>query len=163
MAGIYRQICTNGLIAGNNYDEVRIRHQGNVVDNVIEGTYQILETSQKMLTKVEQMKICVLSANKILEFSTEAHALRFGNETNLVVDAQRLLIPRRYEDRKCDLFTVFNIVQENLIKGGIPGYRVNEQGQWKRIRSREIKAIDNTIKLNRELWSLAEKTLLSCN
>ena len=28
MSGIYRLICSNGLIAGNTYEQVKIRHQG---------------------------------------------------------------------------------------------------------------------------------------
>lgn len=61
---------------------------------------------------------CVLPEEKLLEFSTQAHELRFSDDANLVIDPQNLLIPRRREDIKRDLFSVFNVVQENLIKGG---------------------------------------------
>ena len=161
MAGLYRQVCTNGLMAGKSYDEVRIRHQGDVIGAVIEGTYRVIESSHKMLDVVEQMGDCVVSEEKLKEFSIQAHALRFTDDANLVIEPQNLLIPRRREDMKRDLFSVFNVVQENLIKGGVRGYRLNEQGRWRQARSRKITSIDQNVKINRDLWTIAENTLLS--
>ena len=37
-AGLFRLVCSNGLVAGHSYDEIRVRHQGDIVNNVIEGT-----------------------------------------------------------------------------------------------------------------------------
>lgn len=162
MAGLYRQVCTNGLVAGKSYDEVRVKHQGDVIGNVIEGTYRVIESSQKMLQVVEHMGNCVLPEEKLLEFSTQAHELRFSDDANLVIEPKNLLLPRRREDIKRDLFSVFNVVQENLIKGGVLGYRLNEHGRWRRARSRKITSIDQNVKLNRDLWTIAESTLLSC-
>ncbi|HAT9261843.1 TPA: DUF932 domain-containing protein [Legionella pneumophila] len=162
MAGLYRQICTNGMVAGKNYNEVRVRHQGDVIGNVIEGTYQVVESSHRMLDAVEQMEGIQLTNEKLLDFAQQAHALRFSEDDNLVIEAKTLLTPRRREDMKRDLFSVLNVVQENLIKGGLPGYRQDEKGRWRRARSRQIKAIDQNIKINRDLWSIAENTLLSC-
>lgn len=161
MAGLYRQICTNGLVAGKNYDEVRIRHQGDIIGNVIEGTYRVIESSQKMLRIVEHMGNVALPEEKRLAFSAQAHALRFSEDANLVIEPQNLLIPRRREDIRHDLFSVFNVVQENLMKGGISGYRLNEHGRWRRAKSRKITSIDQNIRLNRDLWTIAENTLLS--
>ncbi|EHL30482.1 DUF932 domain-containing protein [Legionella drancourtii] len=162
MAGLYRQVCTNGLVAGKSYDEVRVKHQGDVIGNVIEGTYRVIESSQKMLQVVEQMGDCALPDEKLLEFSAQAHALRFSEDANLVIEPKNLLVPRRREDMKRDLFSVFNVVQENLIKGGVLGYRLNEHGRWRRARSRKITSIDQNVKINRDLWTIAENTLLSC-
>ncbi len=162
MAGLYRQICTNGMVAGKNYNEVRVRHQGDVIKNVIEGTYQVVESSHRMLDAVEQMEGIQLTNERLLDFAQQAHALRFSEDDNLVIEAKTLLTPRRREDMKRDLFSVLNVVQENLIKGGLPGYRQDEKGRWRRARSRQIKAIDQNIKINRDLWSIAENTLLSC-
>jgi hypothetical protein len=58
-----------------------------------------------------------------------------------------------------DLFTVFNVVQENTVKGGIAGLARNSQGYLNRIRTREVKGIDQNIKLNKALWTLAEKMM----
>jgi len=39
MAGLYRLVCSNGLIVGSEYGEVRVKHSGNIIDNVIGGTF----------------------------------------------------------------------------------------------------------------------------
>jgi hypothetical protein len=43
MAGAFRFVCTNGLICGDLVEDIRVRHSGNIVDNVIEGAYSILD------------------------------------------------------------------------------------------------------------------------
>lgn len=55
MAGLFRVVCANGMIAGQSYDEIRIKHQGDVVGNVIEGTYKVIETANKMLDVSDDM------------------------------------------------------------------------------------------------------------
>lgn len=65
----------------------------------------------------------------------------------------QILTSRRYEDRKDDLWSVFNRCQENLSKGGLPG----RSAQGKRSRTRAVNGIDGDIKLNRALWVMAEE------
>ena len=66
-----------------------------------------------------------------------------------------MLTPRRYEDRRDDLWTVYNRVQESLIKGGLSGRTV----QGKNNRTRAVTSIDGDVKLNRALWVMAENML----
>lgn len=55
--------------------------------------------------------------------------------------------------------TVANIIQENVIKGGIRGFGKDKDGYYKRIRTREVKGLDQNTALNRALWTLAEKMM----
>lgn len=61
--------------------------------------------------------------------------------------------PRRWEDKKTDLWTVFQRLQENLTKGGLSG--ISAKG--KRTQTRAVNGIDSDIKLNRALWVMAER------
>ncbi len=70
-----------------------------------------------------------------------------------------VLRPRRSEEMgdngwraKSDLWTTFNVIQENLTKGGPQGYTL----EGKRTKVREVKAISKEVKLNKALWSMAE-------
>jgi len=159
MAGVYRIVCANGLIAGNSYHEIRIRHQGDIVNEVIEGSYQIIENSKRMIELAGDMSSIVLSTSEKKIFSEAAHAIRFEDSSiGKGIEPLSLLTPRRHEEfNKNDLFSVFNIVQENIIKGGVRGYATDSHGYSKRIRTREISGIDQNIMLNRALWTLAEK------
>lgn len=67
--------------------------------------------------------------------------------------AAQILTPRRYEDHQDDLWTVYNRIQESLLKGGLSG----RTAQGKRTHTRAVNGIDGDIKLNRALWVMAEE------
>ncbi len=164
MAGIYRMVCTNGLVAGTSYNEIRITHKGStegIVGEVIEGTYSVIEDSKKMIESADSMSSITLSAPEKKIFAEAAHTIRFDNNpVGDEIEPLRLLTPRRFtESNKNDLFTVFNVAQENLIKGGVQGYTKDKRGRTKRITTRAIQSIDQNTALNRALWTLAEKMM----
>lgn len=161
LSGIYRFICSNGLIAGNTYNEIRVRHQGNIMGQVIEGTYEVIENSNKMLHVAKEMESIKLDAKEMNFYAEAAHNIRFEDpESSKGIDPTRLLSPRRSSERnKNDLFTVFNVVQENIIKGGIRGYKLDRSGYRKLTTTRAIKGIDQDTYLNRALWTLTEKMM----
>ena len=79
---------------------------------------------------------------------------RFG-EDHQPVTVSQLLTPRRREDYSDDLWTVYQRVQENLMKGGLSG----RTAQGKSSRTRAVTGIDGDVKLNRALWVMAENML----
>lgn len=68
----------------------------------------------------------------------------------------QFLAARRFDDRKNDLWTVFNRVQENTIKGGLRGVGQDANGHRRRTSTKEVKGIDGNINLNKALWKMAE-------
>src|SRR5699024_11402916 len=46
--GIFRFVCTNGLVCGNNFGEIRVPHKGDIVGQVIEGAYEVLDVFDKI-------------------------------------------------------------------------------------------------------------------
>jgi hypothetical protein len=169
MAGIYRMVCSNGLIAGDTFREVRVRHQGNIIQNVIEGTYEVMNESVRLIESADNMSGIILDSNEKKIFAEAVHQLRFDGQTEneAGIKPEQFLKARRYQENgKDDLFTVFNVAQENTIKGGLSGYAVCEDGRYrhratgermKKVTTREIKSIDQSNTLNRALWTLAEK------
>ena len=163
MAGLYRLVCSNGLVAGDTFKEVRVRHQGDVIGNVIEGTYEVMKEANTLLTHADYMSGVMLSQPEKEIFADAVHQLRFDGDETLTKEAikpEQFLRPRRYQEKgKDDLFTVFNVVQENVIKGGLRGWARDDKGRVKRASTREIKSIDQNNALNRALWTLAEKMM----
>lgn len=116
LAGVYRIVCSNGLVAGHSYDEIRVRHQGNIMRDVIEGTYTVIDNAHKMMDAANQMTAIELNADEKHYLAESAHMLRFedNNELAEAVKPERLLAPRRREDaNRNDLFTVFNVIVNN--------------------------------------------------
>jgi hypothetical protein len=64
---------------------------------------------------------------------------------------------RRGDDTGSDLWTTLNRVQENSIRGGLRGVTRDANGRRQVRRTREVTGIDQDVKLNRALWTLAEE------
>lgn len=150
LAGVFRFVCSNGLIAGDITESVRIRHSGNVIDNVIEGATRILHETEEVVARIGEYKGIELSYDESMAFAEAARQVRWGDDKP--VNAASLLTPHRYADRKTDLWTTFNNVQENLIKGGVAG----KSATGRRTTTRTVNGVNENVKLNRALWTLAD-------
>lgn len=152
LAGIFRMVCSNGLIAGDVCNDIRIRHTGNVIGDVIEGSYRVLENIKLVSDRIDQYRSVELGVDEQQAFARDVEQLRWGQNSALY-HPEQLLYPRRFEDRKNDLWTVFNRAQENLIKGGLYG----RSASGRRTRTREVGGVNENVKLNRALWTLADR------
>lgn len=150
--GMFRFVCMNGMVCGDTFGEIRVPHKGDIVGQVIEGAFEVLETFDEVDKNMDTMKMINLSPAEQRVFAGAALEYKYGEERQPVT-ASQILEPRRFEDRKTDIWTTFNRVQENLIKGGLPGMTA----QGKRSRTRPVTGIDGDVKLNRALWKLADE------
>ena len=71
----------------------------------------------------------------------------------VISGAEQLIEGRRPEDIGHCLWTTFQRVQENVIRGGQPG----RSAQGRRLQTRPVGSIDRGVSLNRALWMLAEE------
>ncbi|EIC4366409.1 DUF945 domain-containing protein [Salmonella enterica] len=152
LPGYFRQVCTNSLVCGQSLGEIRVPHRGDIVGKVIEGAYEVLGVFDRVEEKREAMQSLILTPPAQHALAKAALTYRFGEEHQPVA-ATQILTPRRYEDRKDDLWSVFNRIQENLLKGGLPG----RTAKGKRTYTRAVNGIDGDIRLNRALWVMAEQ------
>jgi len=154
LPGYFRAICTNGLVCGQSLGEVRVPHRGNVVEQVIEGAYEVLGIFDRVEEKRDAMQSLLLPPPAQHALANAALQYRFGEE-HQPITAMQILTPRRYEDRQDDLWTIYNRIQESLLKGGLPG----RTAKGKRTHIRAVKGIDGDVKLNRALWVMAENMM----
>ncbi|EJJ4045588.1 hypothetical protein AF388_19380 [Salmonella enterica subsp. enterica serovar Typhimurium] len=154
LPGIFRSVCTNSLVCGQSFGEIRVPHKGNVVEKVIEGAYEVLGVFDRVEEKRDAMQSLLLPPAAQQAMADAALTYRFGEE-HQPVSATQILTPRRYEDRQNDLWTTYQRLQENLLKGGLPG----RTAKGKRSHTRAVNGIDGDVKLNRALWVMAENML----
>ncbi|MCC3318471.1 DUF932 domain-containing protein [Nocardia africana] len=154
LAGMFRFVCANGMVCGETIEDIRIRHSGRAVEDVIEGAYQVLGQFELVENQRDGMKAVPLDEAEQQVFADAALALRYDPEDGkpAPIAARQLLRPRRIEDAPVDLWSTFNRVQENVIRGGLP----SSTRTGRRTKTREVKGIDQNVKLNRALWILAE-------
>lgn len=155
LGGMFRFVCSNGLVCGEATEDVRIRHSGQVVDSVIEGAFEVLGSFEQAREQREAMRSIQLDSAEAEIFARSALALKYEPDSTKpapITEAQ-VLAPRRMADLKPDLWSTFNRVQENMVRGGLPARTTNGRRQ----RTREVQGIDQNIKVNRALWMLAQE------
>ena len=159
-AGIYRFVCSNGLvIADSVFETYKIKHLGdkdkkdNAVDNDVARAIESITAIKPMLmNKINQFESIILTQTEKESFAKSSIPLRFDN--HLEVDYQDLLIPHREEDKKDDLYTTLNVIQENLLRGNISG--INKDS-GRRFTSKQISSISKDVDVNQRLWDIAER------
>ncbi|OQP75351.1 hypothetical protein IA54_011160 [Xanthomonas phaseoli pv. syngonii LMG 9055] len=154
LAGMFRFVCSNGLVCGDTVADVRVPHKGDVSGHVIEGAYEVLRGFDRVNDSRDAMRAIALDEGEAEVFARSALALKYdptGNKPAPITESQ-ILMPRRFDDRRPDLWSVFNRTQENLTKGGLHGRSANGRRQ----QTRPVQGIDSDVRLNRALWMLAD-------
>jgi hypothetical protein len=160
-AGLFKIRCLNGMVTQTEkFESVKVRHSGDVTSKVIEGTFKVIEEARLALSAPAEWSQLKLEREEAKAFAEAAHVLRFANaegEVSTPIVPDQLLIARREADRMHDLWTTFNVVQENVIRGGLSNVGTDYRGQSRRATTREVKGIDQDLRLNKALWVLAER------
>lgn len=155
-AGIYRRICSNGLVVSEGgFETLRFRHSGLKTEEVVRASLSVIESVPLISQRINDFRMRVMTWGEQLNFAKAALQVRY--EDSAPVNPDAILRPRRVEDNSADLWTILNRVQENLIRGGVcDGHR----GRNGRLRSvRALRGIDSKVTMNKALWDLAQQVI----
>lgn len=121
--GIFRMVCTNGLFTGTSFFQHEVRHSGDTYANLNEGIAAALGMQTKLADMVTRMQGVILTPEQREIFARDAIKLLTPSDTIQV--KHRLLKPNRESDASPDLWTTFNLIQENSVKGNNMVYSIN--------------------------------------
>ncbi|OGC95848.1 MAG: hypothetical protein A2W25_15340 [candidate division Zixibacteria bacterium RBG_16_53_22] len=164
-AGVFRLACLNGMVVKSaDFGSIKVQHSGNIVDNVLEGSYRIIEEVPAIMERVQAYKGIVLDDEEQRVFASAAMELRYptplDEETGEPLPnyaapfvAANLLTVRRTVDAKRDLWTISNRVQEAFMRGGIRSLAAS----GRRSKTRSINSVSEELRLNKALWQLTER------
>ena len=146
--GIYRLVCSNGLVVPTSITQsLSIKHidlGDSTTDTIVNSFYEKIPI---IMNNIDRMRNKILTDDEIDNFTYNALQIRFINAVGININD--VVKPSRIEDYSDDLWTVFNVVQEKIIRGGI-------QLPSKR-HSRPINNFVNDNDINTKLWKLAEQ------
>jgi hypothetical protein len=151
LAGVFRFVCANGLIVGTTLNKEVVRHTGDAAADLIHRMQQLARNTSKLYSQIDTWSKKDLTKAQRFEMARFAAQLRWG-------DAQRftpedLLQVRRADDDRGDLWTTFNRLQENTVRGGIEGFSRSGRAAT----SRPLSDISRSVEYNAQLWQLAEE------
>jgi len=153
-AGLLRLVCLNGLmVSDTTFSRICVRHTGDVVGRVIDGACTVVRDMPQIAAHIGEMRRTILTPSERVAFASSALLLKYDSAEASPVVSEQLLRTRRYADNAPDLWTTFNVVQENLIRGGLLG----RSSTGRRLRTREVKSINEDTRINKALWQLTER------
>lgn len=150
--GIYRLVCSNGLVIGKVLVEVvPIRHIGYATDKVNKAIETLMSQKNTVLEVVTKLQQTELTREQQVTFCKAALEIR--GITN-AVNAEETLINsfRRSEDKGSTAWKVFNRVQEQVTQGFI---YVNTEHEIQ--RARRIFAVERDLNINKQLFDAIVK------
>jgi hypothetical protein len=185
MAGLFRLVCSNGMIVADSlFATHRIKHIGYRDQDVIDATFNVIRTTPQIMDRVGEFKQIVLSPAEQLVLAESALTAKYGEPKAEEVDTYegtkeiiiptaqkfdliRLALPTRRQDRMSGdhgnhgtlaentLWNSFNIFQEKLVEKG-GRFAVNPNSM--RIKkARGVTSVSENVRLNQSLWALTQK------
>ena len=143
--GLYRLVCSNGLISHTSYSNISCKHDETGYNELYKLLNNLNIHTSSIINEFNLLKQKQLSPEEMMSLAVKASELRFGKDKNQY--AEQLLNIVRDEDQNNDLYTVLNRIQENLTQ---PDRLFNEYGNL----IDGVNNINDDIRLNKELFEL---------
>lgn len=161
-AGVYRLVCSNGLIiATASFGEFKVHHRGydfSEIRQMVEQRTLALpeqvnvmnDMKERMLTKEERRELAFKGLFLRSRVSTEKEK-EFRGQIDLVT-LEDILEPIRPQDAGPDLWNTYQVVQEKMIKGGFHT-QLGMEGKVRKVKP--IKSFLSDLDLNKGLFDEA--------
>lgn len=153
--GLFRCICANGMIVADQMFAGMVRRHIGEVKEIMAEAEEVLGRMKQITPRISAMRKTALTESARHDFAAAALALRYTDPDSGKILApimpKDLLAVRRPQDNGMDLWHTFNVVQENLMRGGLEG----KSAGGRVVHTREVKDVRKVLTFNTDLWTLA--------
>ena len=159
MVGLFRLVCSNGLVVcSDEMVNMSIRHINYDFEALRKVVASAIEQVPQITCTMNTMKNTTLTEANKKELATAVVKVRKEMDDNQQIELDEatimdILMPVREEDKGDDLWTVFNVCQEKLIKGGFQATGKNDKVR----KQRKITSIKKDVEYNQRLWEIATR------
>ena len=155
-AGMFRVVCSNGLIVSDSelVEPIKVRHNIKMVQDILEKAKTLIRSADGVYDLRAQMLDVKLTEKEAVRFATRALEFRPPNRSGLMLP-ETVLQWRREEDKPNDLWHVFNRVQENIVRGGTDTTTADNR----HVKTKGVGRIERDVQVNSRLWELAVQTV----
>jgi len=155
MLGLFRLACANGLIVSEeSFASYQIKHVGYKQDEVRRAVEYVGDMVPDVLERIKDYQEARLFTAGEFRFGRAALEMRYGKTELYRFSVGALMTPIRPSEQEPTLWNAYNIVQEKFEKGDAYIFNTRKKGQVR--RSRPIKSVSETVRINRGLWNLME-------
>lgn len=166
-AGCYRFICSNGIVAGEGFNQ-RMYHSKSGLqgfEEMLKNTVESLPEVQARIQRLKQVQLDAEQSRQLAKMGVSTRWDMLPSDTHEITGTyadyrtvQNALRSIRYEDMYSDAFTVFNRIQEAVIRGNayVQSFtKANPYGAPRKARA--VGSAKESIRINTELWNAAEE------
>lgn len=160
MCGIFRLLCSNGLIiADAEYAKLSIRHINYTFEELRTIVVKMIDELPNKINIINVMRNTNLTNQQKVDFATKVIKLRKNVPMENKIEISEntindILTPIRKEDEGNTLWNVFNVLQEKVIKGD---FIFSKNNDAKGRKMRKITSPIKDVKINTDLFSLANE------
>jgi hypothetical protein len=162
-AGAFRFICSNGIVAGDGFQS-RIYHS-----KALNGFEEMLRTTTAtlplLMDRIEKMRGLMLSTGQVHDMAIAGVATRWSDYTGqpkgayaVAQTVKDVMNVRRVGDEGYDAWTVFNRIQEGVIRGNAMIRSITDthpEGVMR--KARPVNSIKEHQRINTALWNIADE------
>lgn len=155
MIGCFRLVCSNGLvICDNEFADVRIRHIHYTFEQMRQVVVDAMEQVGVQIKKMDAMEKVTLTKEQQIQMAYEFLKIRNVKGEISENDVESILTPKREEDQGNSLWSTFNILQENMTRGG---FRVTKNDKSRKVRP--VKSFIKDLDMNQKMWNYASSLI----
>jgi hypothetical protein len=156
LLGIIKFACMNGMIVGDMFYSRAFTHRS--IDLMEQVKLELLDIDthiDALNNRIERMASYTTTLADRITLVEAVVKERWGEDKDQSFIAemrQHLLTPRRREDSDNDMYTVMNVIQENVLRGGMSYVSPNNRV----VAVRPISDVRRNLGINQTVWNTAE-------
>jgi hypothetical protein len=162
-AGAFRFICSNGIVAGEGFQS-RIYHS-RALNGFEEMLRNTVATLPELMGRIDRMRGMSLTTGEAYDMAIAGVATRWSDYTGqpkgayaVAQTVKDVMQVRRLGDEGYDAWTVFNRIQEGVVRGNAMIRSITEQHpQGVMRKARPVNSIKEAVRINTELWNIADE------
>lgn len=112
--GVYRVVCSNGLVRSENQENSEIKHNQISCLELPSIVKRISDKSYDLINEIDLMKYKLLTQDQIKDLAIKAINIKYNEYDPNKVNFNDIIKINRDEDKGNDVWSIFNRVQENL-------------------------------------------------
>ena len=170
-AGCFRFICSNGIVAGDGFQS-RMYHNAKAINGFEDMLASTVNSLPLLMERIEKLRSTKLMYSDAVEMARKGVQTRWKMFDETIEDipfgsyatektVRDALTVQRNEDDYMDAFTVFNRIQEAVVRGNAfvrSLTKANTSSVYKGMmrKARPISSVSEGIRVNSELWAIAD-------
>lgn len=155
-AGIFRLVCLNGMVVSDqDLGSIRTKHLGaknnfDVIKELIDGMAGRVDLLGRKMSDWQSIVLAEAQQIELARRAMEVRKFPSWMEPGQLLDARRATEDMDPDGNR-DLWTTFNVIQENVMKG-----EIDRTGEGRPSNTRPVSGAFADVDVNRRLWEALE-------